>query len=206
MNWKNLLKAYEDNIGTMEGYTVPDKINYEQLPVRDVKGIIVGQDPYAYTHNNKPLATPIPIAVTGDKIPLTLAALQKMYEHYAMKHNLPNKTLSKNLIELKQLGVIFLNAIPKVKLGHPNSRNIAFIINSKQYLPHHIAAGVINEVIKVNPNVAILALGREAEKAIKLSKAIKYTAVPHPGALKYNVKIKLSSFYTWMKKVLQQKK
>ena len=186
--WKNVFDlghAELEHINTSligeeqrHGYFYPMKKDlfkaFDMCPLKNVKVIIIGQDPYHSTNSmGEPIAMGMSFSVSkGTYIPPSLKNIYK-----ELSNNIPEFKIPEHgdLSAWAKQGILMLNSCLTVRKGSPKShKNLWMGFVSK----------VITAVNEYNPNCIYVLWGKEAEKIATLTtnKNVILTA-PHPSGL-----------------------
>ncbi len=206
--FRTLWRKYLESLNTDDGMILPKKVKWNNVKHQDVTGIIIGQDPYAFTYKGEVLATDIPFATDLNFAPLALKTIKKAY-NTCIEETRHKSELDNSLKELNERGILLLHAIPTTLLGRPLAHNIPIIDYEKleQIHPYEVTAQYIKEVLilrkrkGLSVDIPILCLGKEAEKvAIHLD--LPYTTTIHPSAIKHGMTFDEDVFRKFLMKIL----
>lgn len=140
-------------------------------PLKEVKVVILGQDPYFNEHQAHGLCFSVP--EDQNKIP---PSLQNIYKELQddLGCYIPNNG---NLIKWAQQGVLLLNTVLTVQAGNPNSH--------QGHGWEQFTDAVITAVNKIDEPVVYLLWGSPAQKKISMLNNPKHLVLkaPHPSPL-----------------------
>jgi len=199
--FKELWKKYKIHVDELPGHTVPNNVNWYNQKLADIKGVMIGQDPYFYMRDGKPVASNLPFVTKTDYVPFSLSQIKKAYDICATALKFGTKS-DNGLNMLRERGVLFLYAIPTTKLGTPMGHNIAIYDKDtgQYFLPQDVTTAFLKGLFRQKGWLPVLAMGNEAEKVVKeITK--KYYKIIHPAAIEYGGKLDLNTFRSWLKKL-----
>lgn len=157
--WQSLAQALKDRESGGELiYPVGQAAWFRvfQLGLRDIKVVIIGQDPYPGEHGGVPFATGLSFSVPhGVRIPMSLRNI------FAELGFAKEDVASGDLSEWHKQGVFLLNSILTVAAG-PNNAGSHKSLGWQQ-----LTRSVIREVAEQCPGVVFLAWGLNAHRVIE---------------------------------------
>ncbi|QNM93871.1 uracil-DNA glycosylase [Mycoplasma sp. Pen4] len=163
---------------------------FDYFQVAETKVIILGQDPY-HTYG---YADGLAFSTGNNKLSPSLRNIFK-----ELKKDYPKIKLdSTDLTPWAKQGVLLLNTVLTVSHGEPNSH--------KNFGWQSFTKKVIQEVVKVNPNVILVLLGKEAQK---FAKDIEINpdnviATSHPSPYSYKKGFENSGIFKLINKKLKK--
>lgn len=165
-------------------YPYPDLIfKVFEMPIDEIKVVILGQDPYIKEETFLteslicPISTPQAMGLSfsvpnGMPIPPSLKNIFKNLFHY---HHIDKIPLSGDLTSLTSQGVFLLNSALTVEAGKSNSH---------QKLWTWFTDEIIREISEKTPDVVFVLWGKNAIEKRRLLKAgTKFVASSHPSPL-----------------------
>jgi len=167
-----------DNDRKVNGRYYPDAINlfraFEVMPLKDVRVVIFGQDPY---HSTEPDGTPTAQGMAfsvkrGAKVPSSLVNIYKEIKNSVPGFVIPNHG---DLTGWARQGVLLINSCLTVRPANPGCHKEIWLGFIKK---------VINGIIDTNHNCIFVLWGRQAQKIRKmLGERATVLEAAHPSGL-----------------------
>lgn len=142
---------------------------------RDVRVVLLGQDPYHSVHNGVPDACGLSFVTENGYVPPSLENMFKELcnDHEAAKNVSKYNVQNYPFMEWANNGVLLLNTLLTVEAGKPNSHANIWKIWSKK---------LIDYLVDNRPDLVWILLGKQAERLLEKHDCRKVIAA-HPSPL-----------------------